>query len=40
MSEMKRHYSGGWLTTEQGNSSTPEELKDLSDRLDRILALY
>ncbi|MDR0573227.1 MAG: sugar phosphate isomerase/epimerase [Tannerella sp.] len=40
MSEIKRHYSGGWLTTEQGNSSTPEELKDLSDRLDRILALY
>ncbi|MDR0431247.1 MAG: sugar phosphate isomerase/epimerase [Tannerellaceae bacterium] len=40
MVEIKRHYSGGWLTTEQGNSETAQELSDLSGRLDKILALY
>jgi hexulose-6-phosphate isomerase len=40
MSEIKQHYNGGWLTTEQGSSSTPEELNDLSKRLDTILAMY
>jgi hexulose-6-phosphate isomerase len=38
--EMRHHYNGGWLTTEQGGSNTAEELKDLSGRLDKILALY
>ena len=40
MKEVRRHYKGGWLTTEQGSSKTLEELKDLSARLDKILALY
>ncbi|MDR2679575.1 MAG: sugar phosphate isomerase/epimerase [Tannerella sp.] len=40
MTEIKRNYNGGWLTTEQGGSSTLAELKDLSSRLDKILALY
>ena len=40
MAEAKRSYNGRWLTTEQGNSSTAEELKDLSARLDKIRALY
>jgi hexulose-6-phosphate isomerase len=40
MMEIRRHYNGGWLTTEQGSSKTTEELKDLSGRLDKILALY
>jgi hypothetical protein len=40
MAEIRRHYNGGWLTTEQGSSKTAEELKDLIGRLDKILALY
>jgi hexulose-6-phosphate isomerase len=40
MTQVKHSYRGGWLTTEQGSPSTPAELKDLSDRLDKILALY
>jgi len=40
MHEVKLNYKGGWLITEQGPSSTPEELQDLSKRLDSILALY
>ena len=40
MAEVKHRYNGGWLTTEQGNSSTEAELKDLGARLDKILALY
>ncbi|MDR0393657.1 MAG: sugar phosphate isomerase/epimerase [Tannerella sp.] len=40
MAEIRRHYTGNWLTTEQGSSKTTEELKDLSGRLDKILALY
>lgn len=40
MAEIRRSYNGGWLTTEQGSSKTPDELKDLSGRLDKILAYY
>lgn len=40
MATIRHHYTGGWLTTEQGSSKTAEELKDLSKRLDDILALY
>lgn len=40
MATIRHHYTGGWLTTEQGSSKTAEELKDLSKRLDNILALY
>jgi hexulose-6-phosphate isomerase len=40
MTAIRQYYNGGWLTTEQGNSKTAEELKDLSGRLDKILALY
>jgi len=39
MTEIKRSYTGGWLTTEQGSSATADELKDLSARLDKILAM-
>ena len=39
MEEIRKHYTGGWLTTEQGNSKTPEDLQDLSGRFDTILTL-
>ena len=39
MEEIRNSYQGGWLTTEQGNSKTPDELKDLNSRLDKIMAL-
>ena len=39
MAEIKRSYTGGWLTTEQGSSKSADELKDLSRRLDKILAM-
>lgn len=38
-SELKKCYTGGWLTTEQGNSQTQEDLNDLSARLDKIVNL-
>ncbi|MDR1982097.1 MAG: sugar phosphate isomerase/epimerase [Tannerellaceae bacterium] len=37
--EARKHYKGGWLTTEQGGNKTPGELKELSLRLDRICHL-
>ena len=40
MNEIKDNYKGGWLTTEQGNSRTLDDLKDLSARFDKILAMY
>lgn len=40
MAEIRSSYNGGWLTTEQGSSKTAEQLKELSGRLDKILALY
>ena len=39
MDAARRNYRGRWLTTEQGSSKTPEELADLSRRLDKILAM-
>lgn len=37
ISNLRECYSGGWLTTEQGSNTTPEELKDLCSRLGRIM---
>jgi len=37
MEVLRNHYNNVWLTTEQGNSRTVEELKDLSGRFDKIL---
>lgn len=39
MQQIMSVYTGGWLTTEQGSSKTPEELKDLLSRLDKIIAM-
>ena len=39
MQQIRTNYNGRWLTTEQGNSRTPEELKDLNSRLDKIIAM-
>lgn len=39
MKEARRKYKGGWMTTEQGSSKSLEELKDLNDRLDKILQM-
>ncbi|MDR3267482.1 MAG: sugar phosphate isomerase/epimerase [Tannerella sp.] len=39
MREARKSYQGQWLTTEQGGAGTPEGLTDLSQRLDRILAM-
>ena len=38
MKESRAYYKGGWMTTEQGNSNSPEDLKDLGKRLDKVLA--
>lgn len=38
MSAARQHYKGGWLTTEQGSSKTPEELADLCGRLEKIIS--
>lgn len=37
MEQINKYYQSDWLTTEQGNSSTLEEMKDLSGRFDKIL---
>jgi hexulose-6-phosphate isomerase len=37
--QIRNSYKGGWLTTEQGSSKTLEELKELNDRFDKILAM-
>jgi hexulose-6-phosphate isomerase len=34
-----KNYHGEWLTTEQGNSKSPEDLVDLSGRLDKIIRM-
>ena len=39
MAALRRNYQHVWLATEQGNSRTPEDLKDLSARFDKILAM-
>lgn len=38
MEAARTHYNGTWLTTEQGPAGTPEELKDLRIRLDKIIS--
>ena len=37
MTEIRNNYTGGWLTTEQGGADSPEGLKDLCSRLDKIM---
>lgn len=39
MEEARKSYKSEWLTTEQGNSKTSDDLKDLSKRFDKILAM-
>lgn len=39
MEQIRKHYRGGWLTTEQGGGASHEELQDLCARLDRILEM-
>jgi len=39
MKEIRKHYQSNWLTTEQGPAGTPDELKDLRTRLDKIISL-
>jgi hexulose-6-phosphate isomerase len=39
MEEAHKSYNSEWLTTEQGNSQTSADLKDLSKRFDKILAM-
>ena len=39
MAALRQNYQNVWLTTEQGNSRTPGELKDLSTRFDKILSM-
>ena len=39
MEALRKNYDRVWLTTEQGNSRTLEELRDLSERFDKILNL-
>lgn len=37
MEQVRKHYNGGWLTTEQGSGNTLEGLKDLCSRLENIM---
>ncbi|MDR1938231.1 MAG: sugar phosphate isomerase/epimerase [Tannerellaceae bacterium] len=37
LKEARKSYRGQWFTTEQGHCQTPEELADLSKRLDKVL---
>lgn len=39
MNEIRKVYPHTWLTTEQGNGPTLEDLKDLSSRFDKILQM-
>ena len=39
MEASRKNYKHVWLTTEQGRSSTLDELKDLSQRFDKILSM-
>ena len=39
MSALRRNYQNVWLTTEQGNNKSLEDLNDLSKRFDKILSL-
>ena len=39
MNALRQNYQNVWLTTEQGSNKTLEDLKDLSSRFDKILAM-
>ena len=39
MEALRNNYKHVWLTTEHGSNRTPEELKDLSERFDKILGM-
>jgi len=39
MTLLRNNYQQEWLTTEQGSNRTPEELKDLNGRLDKIIGM-
>ncbi len=39
MEALRQNYKNVWLATEQGGNKTPEELKDLSTRFDKILSM-
>lgn len=39
MNEIRKVYSNTWLTTEQGNGPSLDDLKDLSSRFDKILQM-
>jgi len=39
MQQIRNEYTSGWLTTEQGNSKSLEDLKDLCSRLDNIMKM-
>ena len=38
MAEIRKSYQSDWLVSEQATTSTPEDLKDLSNRFDKILS--
>jgi len=39
MAEIRKSYKSEWLVSEQSTTSTPEDLKDLSNRFDKIINL-
>ena len=39
MEALRKNYTNVWLATELGSNNTPDELKDLSKRFDKILSL-
>ena len=39
MEALRQNYPNVWLTTEQGSNKTLEDLKDLSERFDKILSM-
>ena len=39
MAEIRKSYKSDWLVSEQSTTSTPEDLKDLSNRFDKIINL-
>lgn len=39
MEAIRKNYQHSWLTTEIGSNRTLEEMKDLNDRLDKIISL-
>ena len=39
MAEIRKSYTSDWLISEQSTAGTPEDLKDLSNRFDKIISL-